>query len=1214
MATSLGGIEAGRVAEIISGDRRGSGYRIGPTTVLTAAHVIADDPAPVVRFDADLPTEWSVTATSRWTNAKADLAVLTIPAPEHAPAVAVRFGRLGDRAAVVEAHAVGFPLFKLKNYDGTEITAEQLKDRYRDSHQAIGSIAVLSNRREQTLELTVIPPGPDPDPTVSPWQGMSGAALWVGDRIVGVIRAHHRSDGPGRLAGARLDRCLDGLDPADKAALRALVELPEHGGQLREVIPAEPAARVATAYREQVADIAPDDLLGRDDELGELVGFCAGDTPYAWWQAGPWAGKSALMSWLVLYPPAGVDVVSYFITGRYSGESDSAAFTAAMIEQLAALVGESSPGLLTGPGQRGQLLALLKTAAKHAQEAGRRLLVVVDGLDEDTSTRTDRESVASLLPRRPPPGVRVLVASRPHPPVPDDVPGDHPLRHLQPRPLDRSAYAHHLELEAKRELHELLSGSSLQQDVLGYITASGGGLTQPDLAHLTGRAPYELDGLLGGVFGRSVQSRGGHPGVHRSGERVYLFAHETLRTTAEQQFSGALSRYRDAIHRWAHSYRQHSWPQDTPAYLLRGYTRMLTSTNDLPRLTDCATDTARHDRMLQHTGGDHLALTEIAAAHDLNLRQPDINLEIALRLAVERDHLARRSTNIPTNMPAVWFLLGEATRAEALARAITDPDRQARALSALAQAVARAGEHDRAEDLARTITEPYQQVQTLSTLAQAAANTGEHDRARRLLAHAEDLARTITHPGRKAQTLSALAQAAANTGEHDRAEDLARTITDPDQQVQTLSELAQAAANTGDHDRAEDLARTITEPGQQAWALSELAQAAARAGEHDRARRLLAHAEDLARTITHPYQQVKTLSELAQAAARAGEHDRARRLLAHAEDLARTITEPYQQVQTLSELAQAAARAGEHDRAEDLARTITEPYQQAITLSALAQAAARAGEHDRAEDLAHTITEPYQQVQTLSTLAQAAANTGEHDRARRLLAHAEDLAPIITDPYQQAITLSALAQAAANTGEHDRAEHLAHTITQPDQQVQTLSELAQAAANTGEHDRARRLLAHAEDLARTITPGVQAMTLSALAQAAANTGQHDRAEDLARTITDPDQQVQTLSELAQAAANTGDHDRAEDLARTITHPDMRAQTLNTLAQELIHGSVEVAADTDLRKARRCVAEALASSSWAISVKTVAQLDPDAFRRAVNHPSTRKVLDPADKYR
>jgi hypothetical protein len=40
----------------------------------------------------------------------------------------------------------------------------------------------LSNWREGTLEITVPPPERDPDPEHSPWEGMSGAAVWCADR------------------------------------------------------------------------------------------------------------------------------------------------------------------------------------------------------------------------------------------------------------------------------------------------------------------------------------------------------------------------------------------------------------------------------------------------------------------------------------------------------------------------------------------------------------------------------------------------------------------------------------------------------------------------------------------------------------------------------------------------------------------------------------------------------------------------------------------------------------------------------------------------------------------------------------------------------------------------------------------------------------------------------------------------------------------------
>lgn len=92
-------------------------------------------------------------------------------------------------------------------------------------------------------------------------------------------------------------------------------------------------------------DFAPEDLVGRDDELAEVARFCAGTEPYLWWQAAPWAGKSALAAWVALHPPDGMIVVSFFITGRLRGQADSDAFTEAMVEQLAWVAGElAQPG------------------------------------------------------------------------------------------------------------------------------------------------------------------------------------------------------------------------------------------------------------------------------------------------------------------------------------------------------------------------------------------------------------------------------------------------------------------------------------------------------------------------------------------------------------------------------------------------------------------------------------------------------------------------------------------------------------------------------------------------------------------------------------------------------------------------------------------------------------------------------------------------------
>ena len=93
-----------------------------------------------------------------------------------------------------------------------------------------------------------------------------------------------------------------------------------------------PVAR--SVYLQQVQQIFPWQLIGRDAELAELEAFCTEPDggSYVWWQGPPWAGKSALMAWFVLHPPAGVRVVSFFITARFAGQSDRTAFLEVVLE------------------------------------------------------------------------------------------------------------------------------------------------------------------------------------------------------------------------------------------------------------------------------------------------------------------------------------------------------------------------------------------------------------------------------------------------------------------------------------------------------------------------------------------------------------------------------------------------------------------------------------------------------------------------------------------------------------------------------------------------------------------------------------------------------------------------------------------------------------------------------------------------------------------
>jgi hypothetical protein len=195
---------------------------------------------------------------------------------------------------------------------------------------------VAANRRQGTLAVYLDdpPPAAPEQGEPSPWAGMSGAAVWADGRIIGVVAEHHPSEGTGRLTARRVDRVYEKLSATDLGELVELLSLPPAASELPDVIPVEQDQLVRSAYLAQVRDIAPDALIGRESELAEWAEFCAGAVPYTWWQSGPWAGKSALASWFVLHPPVGVDVVSFFITGRLIGQADSDAFLDALIEQL----------------------------------------------------------------------------------------------------------------------------------------------------------------------------------------------------------------------------------------------------------------------------------------------------------------------------------------------------------------------------------------------------------------------------------------------------------------------------------------------------------------------------------------------------------------------------------------------------------------------------------------------------------------------------------------------------------------------------------------------------------------------------------------------------------------------------------------------------------------------------------------------------------------
>ncbi|MFJ6348340.1 hypothetical protein ACIQKB_02555 [Streptomyces sp. NPDC092046] len=857
------------------------------------------------------------------------------------------------------------------------------------------------------------------------------------------------------------------------------VQIGDGGVQTNLFLTAAPAAR--SAYAHQVRAIAPPELLDRQPELAALAAFCTGpgDGGYLWWRAPAWAGKSALMAWFALHPPPGVRVVPFFVTGRFAGHGDRTGFTDVVLEQLADLLDRPLPAHLSEATRGPHLTGLLADAAALCRDRGERLVLLVDGLDEDRGAVAgpDVHSVAALLPVRPPHGLRVVVAGRPDPPLPADVPDAHPLRSAAVvRVLGASPHAQVVRRDAERELRRLLHGSPAEQDLLGLVTASGGGLRAADLAELTGLDRWRVDEQLEAATARTFTRRGAPDG--------YLLAHEELQAAAVRFLEPRLDAYRERLRAWADTYRGRGWPAETPDYLLRGYAAMLADAGPATELSACATDRARHARLLARTGADAAALAEIGAAQDAVLAQEPVDLRTLGVLAVHHGLLSTRNLALPTALPAVWAVLGDFPRARALAGSVPEAGARAGALTDLVRRAADAGQDESALRLAervrttvRGVENAYLRDQALVRLATVLAGAG-------LVERAKAVADTLTEAGLPHAALLGMAEALARTGRDAPLRDLIEEHARPEQREAAWRRVAEVWADRGRIADTERLAASLTTRAR-AFAYESLAGAQARAGQY-------AAAEATAALAGDGFVTQRILKGLALHLAGAGSH-------ARAEALVDRLTEPMLRMHGLEQLA-ALAAAGPPDLHASAARLWA-----------------------RARALADAQPDAENRVRAWTSLVRNAAPAAGPEEARRLADRAEALARTLKGPYRAAHALSALTEALVHAGAHDRAEALLRTLSGYNAQETRRRSIA-AAVRQGDLAWAEALVGHGDGA------GARDHSLRVLVRALREQGLRDRATSAARTLRSQPLRAEALAELALAAAEAGEHRTAAELA------------------------------------------------------------------------------------
>jgi hypothetical protein len=797
----------------------GSGYLVAAGWVLTAAHVV--DGATSVRAWVDPPStltvegEASVDPTGILRLRGADWALVPLRgnvAPDgFAPAV---FGRLDrDSIEAVPTVAMGLPWYRLRDTPLVPGIAKPAASaaRLREVLAAGGHIIPAGGGKTGVLTM-IVTGAPDAatqsaeeDPTTgvrtaetsqkrSVWEGMSGSAVWAGRILIGIVVRHEIFEGPAALS----------VDPVPgPGEVEASLIMP---GITDPVTVRAPAGQLEHTYRQVAADLAPAVLSGRAEETAAMDEFAAGSTRWWWWSADAFAGKTALTAWWVAYrddPDAAVVACFLSRTARH----DTADYLVrSWAKQLGAVTGDADLwqlGQLTAdPEGRAQLTTLIDQAARQLK----RLILVVDGLDEHATTGSVPVRDWLPKPERLPANAALLVTSRAG--APHGIPAGHPL-HEHVHRLEPSPVADKIRNLAEAEIQYAVEqpAATRERRILSNLAAAAAPLTINELTALInlegGRfGPSDIDVVWQANLSRTLTRK-------PSGKGELSFSHDALRVSARDRLAEDLPMCRAVLDGWVDQYAARRWPSDTPAYMLDGYPAMLAVENDADRLYEIVTTPGRFMGLFLHDGSPMPGNAELHHAQHSIAQRGDLDQRSELRiltLGLFRSPVRQAVTAAARSAVAVWSVCGDYDRAVRLAREIREPDARSAALVDIALAAAAnedtgwahqlfddamttapssglyhdpilvdlatrlstMGVHAMAEAAAEKIKNPLGRLSCLARMSRAAAQRHQNQAARTLASRVLELAADPSYPDRH-RPLSVLAETLMILGDDDQA-------------------------------------------------------------------------------------------------------------------------------------------------------------------------------------------------------------------------------------------------------------------------------------------------------------------------------------------------------------------------------------------------------------------------------------------------------------
>ncbi|OOC56135.1 MULTISPECIES: trypsin-like peptidase domain-containing protein [Nocardiopsis] len=154
----------------------GTGYLVGPTLVLTSAHVLDGHDRVRVRLGVDRDGRFLACEVC-WEDRERDVALLRLEKEQPPPRLRVRWGAFAGTGPQ-RYEALGYPDLALS---GDDPELKHLQGSLKPAEGLRNGELRLNIQREYVRDV--------------PWEGFSGTAVFTGDLLVGVVLVHNRTTG-----------------------------------------------------------------------------------------------------------------------------------------------------------------------------------------------------------------------------------------------------------------------------------------------------------------------------------------------------------------------------------------------------------------------------------------------------------------------------------------------------------------------------------------------------------------------------------------------------------------------------------------------------------------------------------------------------------------------------------------------------------------------------------------------------------------------------------------------------------------------------------------------------------------------------------------------------------------------------------------------------------------------------------------------------------